>query len=640
MYRTQLALLLLIGALAGCSDSNNDDDDPAPPPEPEPPPANTEDFDAALNATEVVGGGADSGSATAQVTVNLDDGSVSGTVTLADLDAESVSLHRGFAGETGAVLIDLEEDSATEWSFPGSAGLSEDELDALQSGGLYFQVTTADAPDGAVRGQIVPDGVELLFVRLSGAQEVPPLDTAATAMAALTLDPDANSLVLHLNTAGLDDAAEAHIHEAVAGVNGDILVGLVQDPDDVTHWFLEEFVFDAAQMDALNAGALYLNVHTPAHPPGEVRGQIQPEGVEIFFTSLSGDDVVPPVSTDASGVAAATLDSESLSLILHVNLLELDDAEAVDVRQAAVMQNGPVVLSLDQDPNDVAHWSLEDTTLTDAQREALRNQGLYVNVATPGSPDGEVRGQLVPDMSMPGSGDSFVVTAVEPDDGATVDALPDAVVATFNRDVLAASAGADQVSVTASGGDGSFEDGNEIEVGVVGVNVSGEQLTAELDTNAAMDDVYQILLDGSSTSPLTDATGAVLDGDADGAPGGDFTATFTVDGGSSAPTLTQLQTDIFTPSCAKSGCHAGSTPAQGMNLSDGQTFANTVGVASTEAPSLNRIEPGDPDNSYLVQKVEGTASVGGRMPLDGPPFLSNGQIQSLRDWIAAGAEDN
>lgn len=639
MSRAPLAFLLTVGILAGCGDSNGGDDPPPPVPPPEPP-ANTEDFDVTLSGAEVIGGGADTGSATADLTVNLDDGSISGAVTLSELDAESVVLRRGFAGESGEVVTELAEDSATRWSFPENATLGADALDALQAGGLYLEVITGDAPGGAVRGQILPQGLDLLLVRLSGDQEVPPLDTSATATAALTLDPDQRTLVLHMNTSGLEDAAEAHIHEAIAGVNGNIMVGLVRDPDDVAHWSLDDFTLEEPQLEALNEGLLYVNVHTPAHPAGEVRGQIEPEGVDVFFTKLTSDDVVPPADSDASGVAAATLFPDSGSLTLHVNLVGLDDAQAVEVRQAPVMQNGPAVLSLDQDPNDLSHWSLQDITLTEAQHEALNNQGLYVSVATPDFPDGEVRGQLTPDTSAPSGGDTFVVTGVVPDDGATVDALPASVSATFNRGVLAASAGTEQISVTASGGDGSFGDGNETEVAILEVDATGAELTAEIDTNSAADDVYRIRLDGTSSSPLTDEAGVVLDGDNDGQPGGDFTATFTVDSASSASTLSQLQTDIFTPSCAKSGCHSGSAPAQGMDLSEGQTFANTVGVASTQVLSLNRVEPGNPDDSYLVRKVEGTASVGGRMPLDGPPFLTNAQIQSIRDWIAAGAQDN
>ena len=61
-----------------------------------------------------------------------------------------------------------------------------------------------------------------------------------------------------------------------------------------------------------------------------------------------------------------------------------------------------------------------------------------------------------------------------------------------------------------------------------------------------------------------------------------------------------------------------------------------MNVASHEVPSLKRVKPGDPGNSYLVQKIEGTASVGSRMPLGGSP-LSADQIALIRRWISEGA---
>lgn len=106
---------------------------------------------------------------------------------------------------------------------------------------------------------------------------------------------------------------------------------------------------------------------------------------------------------------------------------------------------------------------------------------------------------------------------------------------------------------------------------------------------------------------------------------------------SSAPTLAQLQADIFTPRC--SGCHNGSGGALpgSMNLSSATaTFNALVNVASQEAPSLKRVLAGNPDNSYIVQKLEGTQSVGARMPFGGP-FLDQATINQVRDWIQAGA---
>jgi hypothetical protein len=80
-----------------------------------------------------------------------------------------------------------------------------------------------------------------------------------------------------------------------------------------------------------------------------------------------------------------------------------------------------------------------------------------------------------------------------------------------------------------------------------------------------------------------------------------------------------------------------------MNLGSGQTFASVVNVASLELPSMNRVTPNQPDNSYLVHKVQGThLGVGGngsRMPLGRSP-LSQGEIDLIRAWIAAGARPN
>jgi len=105
-------------------------------------------------------------------------------------------------------------------------------------------------------------------------------------------------------------------------------------------------------------------------------------------------------------------------------------------------------------------------------------------------------------------------------------------------------------------------------------------------------------------------------------------------------TLTQLQTTIFTPIC--SGCHTGvgaGLPGS-MNLTSGNAFAALVNVASVEQPTLMRVKPNDPDNSYIVQKLEGAGTISGsRMPLGGP-FLDQATINMVRTWISQGAQNN
>ncbi len=102
-------------------------------------------------------------------------------------------------------------------------------------------------------------------------------------------------------------------------------------------------------------------------------------------------------------------------------------------------------------------------------------------------------------------------------------------------------------------------------------------------------------------------------------------------------TYSQVQAQIFNASCALSGCHTGSSPPRGMNLSAGQAYSNIVNIPSVQNPDLDRIEPGDPSASLMWLKVNGQA--GSRMPLGGPP-LDAARLELLRSWIAAGALNN
>ncbi|MCH7854342.1 MAG: hypothetical protein IIB76_08415, partial [Proteobacteria bacterium] len=108
-------------------------------------------------------------------------------------------------------------------------------------------------------------------------------------------------------------------------------------------------------------------------------------------------------------------------------------------------------------------------------------------------------------------------------------------------------------------------------------------------------------------------------------------------------TLSQLQAQIFGPTCSVGGCHTGPTSnvlPSGMNLTTAaNSFAALVNVTSLQQGGLNRVTPGDPDNSYLIQKLEGTAATGVRMPFGGP-FLDQATINMVRQWISDGALNN
>ena len=74
-----------------------------------------------------------------------------------------------------------------------------------------------------------------------------------------------------------------------------------------------------------------------------------------------------------------------------------------------------------------------------------------------------------------------------------------------------------------------------------------------------------------------------------------------------------------------------------MDLTDvAASFASLVNVTSIQEPPSLRVEPIDPDISYLIHKLEGTQAFWARMP-DGGPFLPQETIDVIRDWIQQGA---
>jgi hypothetical protein len=96
----------------------------------------------------------------------------------------------------------------------------------------------------------------------------------------------------------------------------------------------------------------------------------------------------------------------------------------------------------------------------------------------------------------------------------------------------------------------------------------------------------------------------------------------------------EIQDTIFTPICTN--CHIGANAPQGLRLDAANSYALLVNVPSNEVPGLMRVNPGNPDASYLVQKLQGNNAQGARMPFGGP-YLSQDRIDLVRSWIAAGA---
>jgi hypothetical protein len=115
-------------------------------------------------------------------------------------------------------------------------------------------------------------------VTLTGAQQVPPVDTAATGTAELTYDPATRVLTWNVSYSGLSGPATmGHFHgPAAQGKNGPPVIWLSPRGSAVEVPIKGEATLTPEQAQQFSAGEWYINVHTQAHQAGEIRGQVIP----------------------------------------------------------------------------------------------------------------------------------------------------------------------------------------------------------------------------------------------------------------------------------------------------------------------------------------------------------------------------
>jgi hypothetical protein len=89
----------------------------------------------------------------------------------------------------------------------------------------------------------------------------------------ITLDPVTKVIAGSFTTVNVTNATSAHIHDGNVGVEGPIVIGLLETTPGT--WMVPaNTVLNDAQIARLQAGGYYVNVHTTQNPNGEIRGQL------------------------------------------------------------------------------------------------------------------------------------------------------------------------------------------------------------------------------------------------------------------------------------------------------------------------------------------------------------------------------
>ncbi len=262
------------------------------------------------------------------------------------------------------------------------------------SGLLGWALVACSSGDGDAGAPPTPTST-VFSVSLSGDQEVPPTITGAVGTGSLTFASPSLAISGGLSVNGVT-ATAAHIHQAVAGANGGVIVPLAESPAGSGNWQVPaNTVLTPAQADALVAGGLYFNAHSTANPSGDVRGQI---GRDVFAVQMSSAQEVPRNTSEASGRGLLVLDPVSKKFTANLSVTGMT-ATAAHIHTGAAGSNGGVTFPLTETSAGSGVWTAaSDASMTDAQITTLKAGGMYFNAHSAAFTGGQVRGQIARDV--------------------------------------------------------------------------------------------------------------------------------------------------------------------------------------------------------------------------------------------------
>ena len=262
----------------------------------------------------------------------------------------------------GAKFDDLDGNGMRGPGEPGLAGWTvflDDNADGLLDPGEASTVTNAsgdyafiELPAGTYAVAEVPQigwrqtAPEYTAV-LSGANEVTPVTTTGSGFAYFVMDEEASVLYFDVTfsnvTSSTSTTTGLHIHRAAPGQNGPVIYNLAIAAGAATTGFASPvtgtLAFSPADLPDLQAGSLYVNLHTDAVPSGEVRGQIvssTAHHIGLVKKQVVGDRNFGNIRKPTFSVADLTVGEEAGSATVTITLDPPVTSSAVTVDYVAL----------------------------------------------------------------------------------------------------------------------------------------------------------------------------------------------------------------------------------------------------------------------------------------------------------------
>jgi len=239
----------------------------------------------------------------------------------------------------------------------------------------------------------------VLKAELTGAQQVPPVTTPAMGTGFFLIDLAADTVTYEITLdelQGSETGAQIVGFAASGATGGTMLLDLGTGNHKTGTWS-----YTPADEGNILANLAYVNVMTSGQPAGEIRGQItRVSAPHVFLASLDGASEVPPVTTTAMGTGVFELDPVANTLGFQITYADLSSTETQSHFHgyAPPGQNASIVFNLPMGFHKVGVWNYPQ-----ADEASILNDLLYANVHSSNFTNGEIRGQLVEQVTNPGS---------------------------------------------------------------------------------------------------------------------------------------------------------------------------------------------------------------------------------------------
>ena len=237
-----------------------------------------------LDAAEVISDPLTTGeTGTATLTVHETEGELTGMVMFMGTAPDSLHVHSGFAGQTGAVVITLVKDTTTPtmWNIP-EAEAGNITLTTLEAGGYYLN---AHYGTKSTRAQIIAaDHIEVKVAALAAHTTLDDNTGTGTGFAGVTVNTETNDVKVHVSIAAVENLTSAitgvhlHIHDGATPAVDSQKIILVDDDSTVATTGVEKFSTDSAgeELEPTDRANIannnwYVNIHTSNNLSGELR---------------------------------------------------------------------------------------------------------------------------------------------------------------------------------------------------------------------------------------------------------------------------------------------------------------------------------------------------------------------------------